>query len=49
MAWSGSLNPYSLALAFCFINNDHVTAEITYSTAHARHEVLTWPRATFAL
>ena len=35
MAYSGSLTP-------SFVNNDHVTAEITYSTAHALHEVLTW-------
>ena len=35
MAYSGSLTP-------SFVNNDCVTAEITYSTAHALHEVLTW-------
>ena len=34
MAYSGSLTP-------SFVNNDCVTAEITYSTAHALHEVLT--------
>lgn len=33
MACSGSLVP-------CFVNNDRVTAEITYCTAHAPHEVL---------
>ena len=27
-------------------NNDYVTAEIIYSTAHAHQEVLTWSRAT---
>ena len=32
-----------------FVNNDYVTAEITYSTAHVRHEALTWTRATFVL
>ena len=26
----------------------YVTAEITHSTAHARNDVLTWPRATVA-
>lgn len=31
------------------IFHDHVTAEITYSTAHARHEVLAWPWAAFVL
>ena len=30
---SGSLAPH-------FVNNDHVTAEIIYSTAHAHHKVL---------
>ena len=35
MACSGSLAPH-------FVNNDCVTAEIVYSTAHARHEVLSW-------
>ena len=39
MAWSASLAPRFV--------NDYVTAEITYSTVHARHEVLTWPRAAF--
>ncbi|KAB0370312.1 hypothetical protein FD755_018274, partial [Muntiacus reevesi] len=36
MAWSGSL---TLAFVPRFINNDYVTAEITYSTAHAPHQV----------
>ena len=39
MAWSGSLAPQPLTLAPCFVNNDYVTAEITYSTAHACLEV----------
>ena len=43
MAWSGSL---TLAFVPRFINNDYVTAEITYSPAHARHQVLTWTRTT---
>ena len=42
MAWSGSLAPWPLTLAPCFVNNDYVTAEVTYSTAYARHEVLAW-------
>ena len=41
MALSGSLAPLFV--------NDCVTAEITYSTAHACHEVLAWPLATFVL
>ena len=44
MVWSGSLTPQPLALALCFVNNDCVTAEITYSTVHVPHEVLTWSR-----
>ena len=28
------------------VNNDYVTAEIMYSTAHMHHEVLTWSWAT---
>jgi len=39
MAWSASLAPRFV--------NDYVTAEITYRAVHARHEVLTWPRAAF--
>ena len=35
MVCSGSLTP-------CFVNNDCVTAEIIYSTAHAHYKVLTW-------
>ena len=42
MVWSGSLDPQPLALAPCFVDNDYVTAEITYSTAQAHHEVLAW-------
>ena len=40
MAYSGSLAPR-------FVNNDYVTAEITYSTAHALHEVLTWSQVVW--
>ena len=32
------------SLALCFVNNDYVTAEIIYSTAHDCHEVLAWSR-----
>ena len=39
MACSGSV-------ATCFINNDHVRAEIIYSTAHVCQELLAWSRAT---
>ena len=39
MAWPSSLAPRFV--------NDYVIAEITYSTVHARHEVLAWPRAAF--
>ena len=40
MACSGSLAPH-------FVNNDYVTAEVTYNTAHAHHKVLlTWSWAT---
>ena len=35
MVWSGSLDPQPLALAPCFVDNDYITAEITYSTAPA--------------
>ena len=37
---------YPGSLASRFVNNDYVTAEIIYSTAPMRHEVLTWSRAT---
>ena len=40
MGWSGSLAPQPLALTPRFVNNEYVTAEITYSTAHVHHEVL---------
>ena len=40
MAWSGSLAPWPLTLAPCFVNNDYVTDEITCSTAGKLHEVL---------
>ena len=40
MVWSGSLAPGTLALAPRFVNNDYVTAEITYRL-HVSHEVLT--------
>ena len=39
MACSGSL-------AACFVNNDYVTAEIIYSTAHVHHKELAWTGAT---
>ena len=39
MVCSGSLAPR-------FVNVDHVTAEITDSTAHAHHEILTWSWVT---
>ena len=42
MVCSGSLAP-------CFVNNDYVTAEVTYSTAYAHHEVLAWTQATFVI
>ena len=45
----GSLTPHPLALTPHFVNNDYVTVEINYSTAHVHREVLAWPRATFAL
>ena len=44
-----SLTPNPLVLAPWFVNNDYVTGEITYSTAHACHEVLDWPPAAFVL
>ena len=47
--WSSSLAPRPLALAPHFVNNDYVTTEIIYSTAHVCHEVLAWPQATFVL
>ena len=40
MARSGSFAPLPLTFAARFINNDYVTAETTYSPAHACHEVL---------
>ena len=39
MAQSGSLAPWPLALVPLFVNIDYVTAEVTYSTAHACHKV----------
>ena len=44
MALSGPLAPWLLALAPHFVNSDYVKVEITYSTAHAHQEVLTWSR-----
>ena len=38
-AWSGAPAP-------CFVNNDHVATEHSYSTAHALHTVTTWLGAT---
>ena len=49
MAWSVSLTPNPLAFAPCFANSDHVTAEVTYSTAHACHRVFDWPAVAFVL
>ena len=49
MVCSCSLTPQPLALAPCFVNNDYVTAEISYSTVHVHHKVLAWPQATFVL
>ena len=42
MVCSDSLTPH-------FVNNDYVTAEIIYSTAHAHHEVLDWSQAICAV
>ena len=39
LVYSGSLTP-------CFVNIDYVTAEMIFSAAHARKEVLTWLWAT---
>ena len=39
MVCSGSLTPR-------FVNDNHVTVEIIYNTAHARHKVLTWSGVT---
>ena len=46
MAWSGSRTPRPLTLALRFVNNDHVIAEITFSTAHEHRDVLPWSQAT---
>ena len=46
MAWCVSLSPQPLVLAPWFVNNDYVTAEITYNIAHMCHKVLAWPQAT---
>ena len=46
MAWSGSVPPWPVALTPRFVNNDYVTAEITYSTAHEHHKVFAWSWAT---
>ena len=35
--WSGSLTPMASCSALRFVNNDSVTAEIIYSTAHVRN------------
>ena len=40
---------YPGSLASRFVNNDYVTAEIIYSTAHAHHEVLDWSQAICAV
>ena len=39
MEGSGSLTPRPLALAPCFVNNDDVAAESTYTSGHACQEV----------
>ena len=41
--------PHPFTLAPRFVNNDYITAEITYSTVHARDKVTTWPQATMLL
>ena len=46
MAWSGSAAPQPLLLAPGFVDDDYVTAEITYSAVHVRQEVLTWSWGT---
>ena len=47
MARSGSPAPHPVPLAPRSVNNDYVTAEITYSAARVRHDVPAWSRATF--
>ena len=42
MAYPGPLAPH-------FVNNDYVTAEVIYSTAHACHEVVTWSRVVYGM
>ena len=49
MALSGSLAPWPLTLVPCFVNNNYVRAEVTYSTAYAHHGVLAWTQATFVI
>ena len=39
--WSGSLTP-------SFVNNDYVTAEIIYSTAHVCHEFCLTAEITYS-
>lgn len=46
MAQSGSLTPLPLTRASCFVNNDCITAEMTYSTTHVHHKALAWSQAT---
>lgn len=46
MAQSGSLTPLPLARASCFVNNDCITAEMTYSITHVHHKALAWSQAT---
>ena len=41
-----SFPTFSHPLAPCSVNNDFVTAEITYSTARVHHKVLTWSWAS---
>lgn len=49
MARSGALAPQPLVLAPRFVNNVYVTAEISCSTVHARHEVLAWSQGVLCL
>ena len=45
--WGKQISQDGVFRCSCFVNNDYVTAEITYSIAHANHEVLLWIRSTF--
>ena len=43
---SQALSPHILCMMTL---HDYVTAEITYSTVHAHHEVLAWTQSTFVI